>query len=38
MTGLSQVNGGWKLKFDEEIKLDLYYVKNWSMFWDLKYC
>jgi len=36
MTGLSQVNGGWKLKFDEEIKLDLYYVKNWSMFWDFK--
>ena len=36
MTGLAQISGSSKLKFEEEIKFDLYYVKNWSIFQDLK--
>ncbi len=36
MTGISQVSGSSSLPFEEEVKLDLYYVKNWSMIWDFK--
>jgi undecaprenyl-phosphate galactose phosphotransferase len=36
MTGLAQISGSSKLKFEEEIKFDLYYVKNWSIYQDLK--
>jgi lipopolysaccharide/colanic/teichoic acid biosynthesis glycosyltransferase len=36
MTGISQVSGSSSLPFEEEIKLDLYYVKNWSLAWDFK--
>jgi len=36
MTGLAQISGGSNLKFEEEIKFDLYYIKNWSLFWDFK--
>ena len=35
MTGLWQVSGRSQLSFDEAIKLDLYYVDNWSMTADL---
>jgi exopolysaccharide biosynthesis polyprenyl glycosylphosphotransferase len=31
MTGLWQVSGRSQLSFDEAIRLDLYYVDNWSM-------
>ncbi len=35
MTGLWQVSGRSDLSFDEAIRLDLYYVDNWSMVQDL---
>jgi exopolysaccharide biosynthesis polyprenyl glycosylphosphotransferase len=35
MTGLWQVSGRSQLSFDEAIRLDLYYVDNWSMTGDL---
>lgn len=35
LTGLWQVSGRSDLSFDEAIRLDLYYVDNWSMFQDL---
>jgi exopolysaccharide biosynthesis polyprenyl glycosylphosphotransferase len=35
MTGLWQVSGRSQLSFDEAIRLDLYYVDNWSMTSDL---
>ena len=35
MTGLWQVSGRANLAFDEAIRLDLYYVDNWSMLQDL---
>lgn len=36
MTGLAQINGGCNLNFEEEVKLDLYYIKNWSLARDIK--
>ncbi|QVT78439.1 putative sugar transferase EpsL [Nocardioides aquaticus] len=35
MTGLWQVSGRSQLSWDEAIRLDLYYVDNWSMAQDL---
>ena len=35
MTGLWQVSGRSDLSWEEAIRLDLYYVDNWSMFQDL---
>jgi exopolysaccharide biosynthesis polyprenyl glycosylphosphotransferase len=35
MTGLWQVSGRSELAFDEAVRLDLYYVDNWSMLQDL---
>ena len=35
MTGLWQVSGRSDLSWSEAIRLDLYYVDNWSMFQDL---
>ena len=35
MTGLWQVSGRSELAFDEAIRLDLFYVDNWSMVQDL---
>lgn len=35
MTGLWQVSGRSDLTWDEAIRLDLYYVENWSMTGDL---
>ena len=34
LTGLWQISGRSNLAFDEAIRLDLYYVDNWSMFQD----
>lgn len=36
ITGLSQVNGRSDLSFDNEVKLDSYYIENWSLVLDLK--
>lgn len=36
LTGLWQISGRSLLTFDEMVKLDLYYVENWSIWLDLK--
>lgn len=36
ITGLGQVSGRSDLDFEEEVKLDSYYIKHWSIFLDLK--
>ncbi len=35
VTGLAQVSGRSDLPFDEEAKLDVYYIENWSLLLDL---
>jgi lipopolysaccharide/colanic/teichoic acid biosynthesis glycosyltransferase len=35
LTGLWQVSGRSGLSWDESVRLDLYYVDNWSMTTDL---
>jgi lipopolysaccharide/colanic/teichoic acid biosynthesis glycosyltransferase len=35
MTGLWQVSGRSDLSWDEAVRLDLYYVDNWSLTYDL---
>jgi exopolysaccharide biosynthesis polyprenyl glycosylphosphotransferase len=35
LTGLWQVNGRSQLTFDEYVRLDLYYIENWSLAYDL---
>jgi len=35
MTGLWQVSGRSNLSWDDTVRLDLYYVDNWSMLQDL---
>jgi len=34
ITGLAQVSGRSDLLFEEEVKLDVYYIENWSMWLD----
>ncbi|MFM9903120.1 MAG: sugar transferase [Pyrinomonadaceae bacterium] len=36
MTGLWQVSGRNRMTFEEMVKLDLYYIENWSLLLDLK--
>ncbi len=36
MTGLWQVSGRNRLPFEEMVKLDLFYIENWSLLFDLK--
>jgi lipopolysaccharide/colanic/teichoic acid biosynthesis glycosyltransferase len=36
ITGLAQVSGRSDLEFEEEAKLDIYYLENWSLGLDLK--
>lgn len=36
ITGLSQVSGRSDLDFEEEVKLDTYYIENWSLGLDLQ--
>ena len=38
MTGMAQISGSSNLPFEEEVKLDTYYIENCSLFWILKYC
>lgn len=35
VTGLSQISGRSDLQFEEEIKLDTYYIENWSLWLDI---
>jgi lipopolysaccharide/colanic/teichoic acid biosynthesis glycosyltransferase len=35
LTGMWQVNGRSDLSWDESVRLDLYYVENWSLTGDL---
>lgn len=35
MTGLWQVSGRSRLTFDEMVKLDLFYIENWSLTFDI---
>jgi len=36
LTGLWQVSGRNRLNFEEMVRLDLYYIENWSLLLDLK--
>lgn len=36
ITGLAQISGRSDLEFDEEAKLDIYYIENWSLGMDFK--
>jgi len=36
ITGLAQAGGSAELSFEEEVKLDTYYIENWSFLLDLK--
>ncbi|MFH1427087.1 MAG: sugar transferase, partial [Patescibacteria group bacterium] len=35
LTGLAQISGRSDLGFEEEVKLDTYYIENWSLLFDL---
>ncbi|MBU3905798.1 sugar transferase [Patescibacteria group bacterium] len=35
ITGLAQISGRSDLSFEDEVKLDTYYIENWSLFFDL---
>ncbi|MCH8049393.1 sugar transferase [Patescibacteria group bacterium] len=35
ITGISQISGQAELEFDEEVRLDMYYIENWSPWLDL---
>lgn len=36
ITGLAQISGRSEIDFDEEAKLDTYYIENWSLWLDMK--
>jgi len=36
ITGLAQVSGSSDLDFEKEVKLDTYYIENWSLFLDVQ--
>lgn len=36
ITGFAQISGSSDLPFEQEVKLDTYYIENWSMLLDLK--
>lgn len=36
ITGMAQVNGREKNTFDDEAKLDIFYIENWSILLDMK--
>ena len=36
ITGMAQVHGRDRLPFDEEVRLDTFYIENWSLLLDVK--
>lgn len=36
LTGLAQVNGRSDLDFEDEVRLDRYYIEHWSLWFDLR--
>jgi len=36
ITGLAQISGREKLDFEDEVKLDIYYIENWSIKLDIQ--
>lgn len=36
VTGLAQVSGRSQLDFEQEVKLDVYYLENWSLWMDIR--
>lgn len=36
VTGLAQISGRSNLDFEDEVKLDFYYIENWSLLLDIK--
>lgn len=38
ITGMAQVAGRSDLKFEDEYKLDLFYIENWSLWLDIQIC
>jgi len=36
VTGLPQISGRSRLDFEKEVKLDVYYIENWSLWMDIK--
>jgi exopolysaccharide biosynthesis polyprenyl glycosylphosphotransferase len=38
ITGMAQVSGRSDLDFEDEYKLDLYYIENWSLWIDIQIC
>ena len=36
ITGLAQISGRSDLSFEEEVRLDLYYLQNWSFLFDIE--
>jgi lipopolysaccharide/colanic/teichoic acid biosynthesis glycosyltransferase len=36
ITGLWQISGRNDISYEDRVKLDIYYVENWSLFLDLK--
>lgn len=38
LTGLAQISGRSDLDFEEEYKLDVYYIENWSLWIDIQIC
>jgi undecaprenyl-phosphate galactose phosphotransferase len=35
ITGLAQISGRSDLSFEEEMRLDIFYIRNWNLFLDL---
>jgi exopolysaccharide biosynthesis polyprenyl glycosylphosphotransferase len=38
VTGMAQVSGRSDLEFEDEYKLDLFYIENWSLWRDIQIC
>jgi lipopolysaccharide/colanic/teichoic acid biosynthesis glycosyltransferase len=36
ITGLWQVNGRSDVSYDERVRLDMYYIRNWSIWFDIQ--
>ena len=36
VTGMAQISGSSDLPFEQEVKLDTYYIENWSLWLDIK--